>query len=400
MNSWLWKVLPPRARSAWTTFRHYRRERRDFADFRRFYEQLPDQRDIFFLFFTERLLHWAVKALQFVPPEVNVVVVGSNLTREEAEWIRSHIDRPFHHVAVRIDDKTFWEFLFKVARHNFGWLDIDCFVANPRLFEEMKQIDDGVSLNSIWSYTGSGGHDVLCTHFLFLNVATLRAIEAQGVAVTPCTCNYEGSNIGRGSFSFSKAPTRRQVALLRQVLPPGDRGLPAYPSDVPARFNIKCFDTLILYQFVAQALGYRLHKVRSLSGTPETPGSFSPEVLHVNAASNYLILKDLDGIFQEHYRRMLQLDYFLLSDTLETSPDFPSHYRSRREEIAAELSRLGIPLRQVPLTAHRYLEQRFGACLAEHPAWAFIRDWYRREQDREVESPLAAAAPPAQGTRP
>ncbi|HEV3457139.1 MAG TPA: hypothetical protein VHG32_11305 [Thermoanaerobaculia bacterium] len=390
MNQLLWRLLPPRARSAWTTLRHRRRERRCYEDFRRFYDGLADQRDIFFLFFTERLLHWALKALQFVPAEINLVVVGSHLEADEVEWLRRRLGRPFHHVPVRIDDKTMWEFLWRCARHDFGWLDIDCFVANPRLFSEMARIDGDVALNCVYAFPGAGNVDIMCTHLLFVNVGVLRAIERRGIAVTPCTYNYDGSNVGRGEFSFSKVPTRRQLRLLRRVLPAGSDGRPVYPSNVPARFFLRCFDTLVLYQLVALALGYRLHRVRALSGTPETPAYFSDEVIHVNAASWYVRMKDDRGQFQEHYRRMVQLDYFLLC---EAGDDLPAHYGSKREELRAELDRLGIPLALVPRTVYRYFADRgFGANVAQHPAWRFLREWHAREQDAADTASAASAA--------
>jgi hypothetical protein len=373
LNGLVWRALPPRGRSGYTTLRHYLREREHFADFRRFYEQLPDKKNIFYLFFTERLLHWALKAMQFVPADVNLVVVGSNLDPGEADWIAANVDRPFHHVPVRIDDKTLWEFLFKISRQNFGWLDIDCFVSNPQLFSEIAAIEDDVALNCIWSFIGAGGMDVMCTHFLFVNVDVLEAVKERGIRVSPCTHNYEGSNMGRGLFSFSKVPTRQQIELLKRVLPLDPKGRPVYPSSVEARFGLQCFDTLVLYQLLTNALGYRLHKVRNLNGTPETEGYYSDELVHVNAASWYVLLKTSQGIFQEHYRRMVQLNYCFLA---ETGDRLPSHYQVVRDGLARELDRLDIPVSQVPETVHRYFAERgFARSLAQDDAWRFLRQW-------------------------
>jgi hypothetical protein len=371
----IWDLLPPRGRSAWTTLRHYARERKYFADFSRFHASLEKTDGIFYLFFTERLLHWALKALDFVPPDVHVVLVGSNLGSKEVAWIRDHVDRPFHHIPLRIDDKTMWEFLFAVSRESFGWLDIDCFVANPRLFEEMTRLDAVVSMNCVWSFKGAGGVDVMCTHFLFVNREVLRAVQRQ-VRVSPCTHNYEGSNMGRGQFSFSKVPTRKQLRLLSRVLPLDTGGRPVYPSDVEERFGLRCFDTLVLYQLVAQALGYRLNKVRPLNGTPETAGYVSDELFHVNAASWYELLRGDGGIFQEHYRRMVQLNYFLLT---ERGDKFPPSYRLLLEKAGAELARLEISPSQVPETVHRYFAERgFARSLDEDEPWRFLRQWRRQ----------------------
>src|SRR5271165_7100103 len=105
------------------TLRVRRAEREYLAKFLSFYEQLPDKRNIFYVFFSSALLHWVKTILAFIPDRVNIVLIGSQLKQGELEWLRTAQNRPFHHIPMRVDDKTVWEFLFEVNRHNFGWLD-------------------------------------------------------------------------------------------------------------------------------------------------------------------------------------------------------------------------------------------------------------------------------------
>ena len=85
------------------------------------------------MFFTERLLHWVVNAERHVPRDVNLVLIGSALPDEEQRWLRENLDRPFHNIRLGVDDNTTWEFLFATNRQNFGYLDIDCFVLQPKV---------------------------------------------------------------------------------------------------------------------------------------------------------------------------------------------------------------------------------------------------------------------------
>jgi len=115
-------------------------EKGDLLGFQEFYQRLPRHEDVIFMFFTTDLLHWLRRALEFVPPEANVVLIGSQLKQEEIAWIASLTARPFHHIESRVDDNTVLDFIFQTTRHSFGWLHIDCFVLNPSLFQEMAAV--------------------------------------------------------------------------------------------------------------------------------------------------------------------------------------------------------------------------------------------------------------------
>jgi hypothetical protein len=345
-----------RARGAWRQAASALAERRDRREFAAFYRRLQRRQDIMYMFFTGELLHWLDRALAFVPPEVNLVLVGSDLSAAEIDWIGSHYRWPFHHIRSRVDDNTVLEFAFRMAEHSFGWLHVDCFVLNPRLFAEMAAIGDDVVANCIWSHPAAAGSSASALHsaFVFLNFAVIRELRRRGIEVSPCAYNYRGGPLGRtitGRPLYSRVPSRRHVELLGRVLPPGAAGLPQYPQ------GGGYFQLLVLFQLVANALGYRLHHVRELvrdgSGSA---ASFSDEIIHVNGVATYKRHKETeDTVGGQFYPLLLQADYVLLS---ALGPSAPPRYRALLGELEAELERLGIAQPAARRNLRGFLAQR------------------------------------------
>jgi hypothetical protein len=343
-----------RARGAWRqahAARHERQDRREFAEFHR---RLPRHEDIVYMFFTSDLLQWVNRAVSFVPADVNLVLLGSDLTADEIAWIRSRYRWPFHPIRSRVDDNTALGFAFDVAEHNFGWLHVDCFVLNPQLFGEMAALAGDVVANCIWSHPAANGFGALHSAFVFLNVAVVRELRARGIEVSPYAYHYEGGSAGRTATArplYSRVPTRRHVELLGRVLPPGDAGLPGYPQ------GGSYFQILVLFQLVANALGYRLHHVRELvrDGTGSA-SNFSNDIVHVNGVATYKATKETDQtIGGRFYPLLVQADYVMLS-TLGDEP--PPRYRELLAEAAAELERLQIPPAEVKRNLGAFLASR------------------------------------------
>jgi hypothetical protein len=115
------RMLPARGRDLYYQAKARRIESEHLQEFQRFYAALPDKKDIFYMFFTSGLLQWASRAAAFAPPEVNLVLLGSDLQPEEIAWIRDNVYRPVHSIRLRMDDRAVWEFLFETNRHSFGW---------------------------------------------------------------------------------------------------------------------------------------------------------------------------------------------------------------------------------------------------------------------------------------
>ena len=345
-----------RARGAWRQAASAFAERRLRREFTAFYRGLAKRQDIVYMFFTGDLLHWLDRAVAFVPPEVNLVLIGSALSADELAWIAARYRRPFHHIRSRVDDNTVLELVFGLAEHNFGWLHIDCFVLNPRLFAEMAALDDDVVANCIWSHPAAAGSAVSALHtaFVFVNVAVVRELRRRGIAVSPSAYTYRGGTRGRTITSrplYSRVPSRRHVELLLRVLPPNAAGLPQYPQ------GGSYFQLLVVFQLVANALGYRLHHVRELvrdgSGSA---ASFSDEIIHVNGVATYKQHKDrADTVGGDFYPLLLQADFVMLA---ALGPSAPPRYLALRAELEAELARLGLTPEAARRNLRGFLAQR------------------------------------------
>ncbi len=325
----------------------------EFRRFKEFYGGLRDGRNVVYMFFTTGLLHWLHRALQFVPTEVNIVLVGSDLTADERAWV-AKCGRPFHHVDERVDDITVLEFIFRTTQHHFGWLHIDCFVLNPQLFAEMANVEKDVVANCIWSHPMTGGVDTLHSAFVFLNYDVMTKLRGEGVEVCPGTYNWEGSPLGRTVTErplYSRIPTRKHAELLRQVLPPDPKGLPLF-SQAGSYFQL-----LVLFQLVANAVGYRLNHVRKL--VRDGSGSaahYSNDVIHVNGVATYRRCQEGERTTANlNYFLLLQADYAILSLMGDGAP--PAYGRLR-SELTSELHRLGVTEDQTRRNLVGFLQMR------------------------------------------
>jgi catechol 2,3-dioxygenase-like lactoylglutathione lyase family enzyme len=336
------RVIPASTRIGLRDQRLARVERPHLEEFRAFYDQLTDQNDIYYMFFAGGLLHWVVNAERHIPGDVNLVLVGSALSPAEQDYIRAHLKRPFHNIRLGVDDNTTWEFLFAVNRRNFGYIDIDCFALNPALFGELAQIPDDVAVNAIWTYEAAPGIPIGCTHFTFINAAVVQELHRRGRDISPTNYDWAGSDIpSLHSRTYCRLPDARQRRMLLEVLPPDDRGRPLPPGEAPF------FDTLVAYQVVASATGFRTNRTRPLvhrtQASLHTPGTggrtwqqdMSDEVIHVGGVSYYWKFFHLP----EFRRLYLAVEHAMLSQV----PDgLPPAYAARLDLLQRELGYLGL----------------------------------------------------------
>ena len=124
-------------------------EKNDYLMFISAYQSLENKKDIFYMYFTTKLLHYALESTQFVPENVNLVVITGGMEQEEIDLIHRKINIPTIHLGRRYNDGHIWEMLFNVNEHNFGWMDVDCFASNPGLFSDLVKIDDHTAINTV-----------------------------------------------------------------------------------------------------------------------------------------------------------------------------------------------------------------------------------------------------------
>jgi len=340
-------------RQRWQNSRALAPGRRDFRDF---YERLPDKRNVFYMFFTGGLLHWVAKASGFVPDDVNLVLFGSALPRDEQEWVRDTLGRPFFHLGPRINDKIAWTFLFDTNEQNFGWLDIDCLVLASQLFEEMPRIADRDCVNGAWWYDTGFGFQLSATYFQFFNAGVLRELRAAGMGATPnCYAYRPVSCPVPGQRFYSEPLTRRFRRQLLKVVPADEAGQPRAPA------GDTYFDTTVMPQLMARSLGFGAGHVRDLGRRAwNRPGleEISDELIHIGAVSYSSVLSES---YQPIESPGIALRY-LLADyvALGATGQFPEGYAGRRELIIGELAKSGLTPAAAEEAARRHLTEERG----------------------------------------
>jgi hypothetical protein len=320
------------------TRRENRRNRREelpyHSEFQAFYAGLSERRDIFFMFFSSGLLHWAAKSARHVPESVNLVLVGSALSSEEQAWVRDHIHRPFFHLGRRVDDKSVLEVILAVSEHDFGWLHIDCLVLNDGLFDEMRAMAPTHSVNAVW-WDSSG---LATTYFIFVNMQCVHAVHAAGLAARPnCYSRHPFNRHVPGERYYSDLPTRRQQRELRRLLPRGAGGIPY-------------LDTLVMHQLMARRLGFAGHPVRSLAARAcdRAVEQASDDVIHIGGVSYTNTL---------HTDDPTRLRY-LIAEYVTLRPLFgclPHQYKGRYDRVLSELEQNGVTGDEVISLARRHL---------------------------------------------
>ena len=276
----------------------------------------------------EGKLHWLSKMLEFVPSDLNLVIIGSNLTEQEIEWIRSCTKFPLCTFRTFVEYDSLWEYFFAVTTDDFGWIDIDCFVLEPKVFRELADIEPNVAINSCWSDT----HDdtdlpLLRTGFFFFNHAVLCRLREAKAPVSPRQSDLTGSIINR-----RRRFTLGNSMIYYRMWSEEDRHLlvELFTAHANGRPKVRVLDTLRFYQLVAHYHGYRSYRVRDLGcsigdGRP----IYSDELIHVGQMSTYARWVTRFRRPNEKAIRRLAFEYSLLSASVEHLPDV---YRLQERE--------------------------------------------------------------------
>jgi hypothetical protein len=348
-----WIVEPLDAlKRRWRQGQTNRMEAQRLEAFRRFYDALPDHDDIYYLHVNGGLLHWLIKTASYVPEDVNLVVLGSDLAPAEQAWVAEHLHRPFHHVDLRLDDAGALEFLFTVNRRNFGWLGLGCLVLNGDLFRQLARIGADTAMNCAWSWESGFGFPIANSYFFF--VAAHAAQRVRAIGVGPGTYSYHRFNRQvENRRCYSRTPPREAVRMLSGRLPSDDRGRPAVPGGMPA------FEPTVLYQLVAGALGLKINRVRDLSGFNHVRGGDiqddgSDELFYVSGLTRADVVEEFSGFFHDAGIRLLYAiaEFVTLAPTADR---LPAQYGQRLRQVASELDRLGLPPNMVADACRQHL---------------------------------------------
>jgi hypothetical protein len=268
------------------------------------------------------------------------VLIGSGLTPEEEAYLHTYVNQPFHSIRSHVSDQTVWEWLFDINHTNFGWLDVDCLVLNPQLFDEMKRLPDDVAMNGCWqTYQG---WTFLATYFLFINHRVLADMKIRVPGISPKVgLPLWKLNSRLGPMKTLRLFFRRQAKPLKM----SDLSL-VRQTGVQKRV----FDTTMFYQAACIASGYKLGAIRELNNDERFNAFCSEELLHVSGISWY----------RKHYlsQEVIAPDYLVLRAVIDyllldaADPKLPPNYAILKEQIRRMLG--GHP-RALRKHVHRFL---------------------------------------------
>lgn len=198
-----------------------------------FYASHDIQEGAYFIFFTSGLLMYVVQFLEFVPQDIQFVLIGCNLTNDEVIVLRSQYIYPmFFFQQKGTTDQDVLDMLLECNTNNFGYCDVDTLLLNPKILYNAMCLSDDTVINCYRTYKVFGNIDICETNFMYFNIKECRKI---GLSVKSYT--YEQTTNIVPSECFSE---------LAEIAPLG-----LYPLQ-------NCFDTLILFQLICKA---RLKKI-------------------------------------------------------------------------------------------------------------------------------------------
>ncbi|GHF52129.1 hypothetical protein GCM10010218_36920 [Streptomyces mashuensis] len=334
--------------------------------FQEFLSGLPDDRPLWFSFYSTGLLHAVQHFLRFVPPQIECVFLTSALTPEEMavrDAMTGAVDngpRSFD-IAERVGSHEIFEFLMRNLDRPFGIVDVDCFVMDADWFRHcMDGLEPGVAVSGPFTY---GPIPLAAPPLMAIDPAARAGIEhAIGGPVSPAAYAYippgpekeiDGAMV-RLIEPHHEAALAKVMAMEAHRLPFPQGGLldvlddgrevrshERYHHTQNGHDVIRTvFDGLMFYQLMALAAGRRIAHFHHVPGTKV----FAPQLVHAGGISYWHRLRPSEiaaGIDELPWSA--HIDALLLED-FTNRPDAPESYRTRRKRLAANLRQSGADL--------------------------------------------------------
>lgn len=286
--------------------------------FLEFYNALENKNNIFYMFFSNHLLHWVNKAIQFVPTDINLILISAGLDQEDLTWVKKEINTPIFILDEYVSNNYILDMLLKNNNCNFGWIDIDCFILNPNLFHKLITIDKNHLLNCVWAFSCLNNKDIklLNTYCIYFNIEAYHHI-------------YNKTNIG--PFPYAYNCTEKENADVHILSGHQENIMKKYfhNMEYPINTNAKeChspnyFDTLIAYQLAGKEFGYDINHITKNNSW----NYFSDVAIHIGASSQLNKLFNMNKTMLEHpkHKMLITLIYFLILQMQERNY-MPSYY--------------------------------------------------------------------------
>lgn len=287
--------------------------------FKKFYEQLSYKQGIIFIFFTSGLLFFLRKALCNISKSIKIILLGAGLLEIEVNWVLDHYAYPFYIFEKYIDDRFVWELLFNTCSSDFGWLDVDCFIKNPDLLNELCDIDTNTAVNTVWSFKSEyiSQIEFINTYLVYVNVFVLQQVR-----------NSINPSLSPSVYIYPEDPPFT-YAEYKIINPEQSWGIDEIISKRLHSYRY-FFDTLHFYQIVATGQGYLCEKKRNLiNHVNGLENYFSNEIIHIGSScyfspdwskKNEIIFRyeTYDNIYENFWN--LLIIYHLMKNSLDKLP--------------------------------------------------------------------------------
>jgi hypothetical protein len=240
---WRGQDIPDEAREAYELI--WDRERPELERFQQFWKRHETDEAPYVVSFAGGMLHFLYECLAHVPRDRVVFAVGSGLSEEEERWAAANLHVPFHAIHIDVDDKTVWEYLFATARRGFVWLDVDCFVVDTTILDDLTASLADNELRGVWKRSGGGRTPVLQTTLVAVG-ADVPALVNQTVPTSPATYCHFLTRFGRHRLDVSSRvllPAHRDA--LRHYVEVDDDGAVQgiLPGIVDVYTDTACYST-------------------------------------------------------------------------------------------------------------------------------------------------------------
>lgn len=347
------------------------------------------QSPLFALTFRTGGMHFAAKALEFVPKEIDVLIAGTNLTPAEVDFLAA-TGRPVFNSSHRYDNELVYEMLMNETEGPFGWVDADCFVLNPVIWRRLlAPMDDDVASHTAFTYDPLGFAKSVLVLF---DRKARDLLRSEGTTLNSYA--LEPTNVGRAApHAISRLLCDRHHRDLRQVLGvepdgglrPHDGYLDIFANGRTVNTRKRAqtgqwfgadaapvgwlIDTPMMAEVVLRARGFKTKRVI------ESNREISQDVIHVGASSYRDRMRE-EGASTAYVSRFKLTDLFevLLADELIErglggAYEVLAESQRRRLQEEAGISEADIkPAAQSMLEEHGVDVRR----LADDPRMAFL----------------------------
>jgi hypothetical protein len=333
--------------------------------------------------------HFAAKTLEFIPKDLPVVIVGTSLTAAEIAFFRA-AGRPVFNSYHRYDNELVYEMLMANTAGSFGWVDADCFVLNPTVWEGLlAPMASDVASHTAFTYDPLGFAKSVLSVF---DTKAREILNAEGTTLNSYA--LEPTNVGRAApHAISRILQPHHHRYLEQILGvDADGGLQPHDGFLDIFENGRTvntkkrnlsrqwfgdgvrrtgwlIDTPMMAEVVLRANGLRTRRII------ESNREISQDIIHVGASS-YRERMRAEGASRTYLGRFKLTDLFeiLLADELDARTGDEGYRELSKVQRRRIHDEAGVGRDEIKETARSMLEDHGVdvAPLFDDPRFSFL----------------------------